>query len=104
MKPFKMCKECQEEYENPTDRRYHAQPVSCIKCGPTLSLKDIHGNIIAKNEEAIEKLANFIKKGFIVALKGMGGFHLICDASSKDVVANLRKKKNRPSKHLAIMF
>jgi hydrogenase maturation protein HypF len=104
MKPFKMCKECQEEYENPTDRRYHAQPVSCIKCGPTLSLKDIHGNIIAKNEEAIEKLANFIKKGFIVALKGMGGFHLICDASSKDVVANLRKKKNRPSKPFAIMF
>ena len=104
MQPFEMCDECKSEYENPLDRRYHAQPVSCIKCGPTLSLKDMSGNVLATNEEAIEKLANFITDGHIVAMKGMGGFHLICDASSKEVLKELRRRKQRPSKPFAVMF
>jgi len=104
MQPFKMCKECQKEYDNSLDRRYHAQPISCEKCGPTLSLKDMDGNVISTNLEAIKGLAHFIKKGNIVAMKGMGGFHLICDATSDETIKNLRQKKNRPSKPFAVMM
>ncbi len=104
MQPFVMCKECQEEYDNPTDRRYHAQPISCEKCGPTLSLKDMQGNVISTNLDAIKGLADFIKKGHIVAMKGMGGFHLMCDATNNSTIKNLRKKKNRPSKPFAVMM
>ncbi|WP_458699426.1 carbamoyltransferase HypF [Sulfurospirillum sp. 1307] len=103
MKPFEMCEECRSEYENPLDRRYHAQPVSCDKCGPTLSLKDMKGNTLAHNIEAIDKFAELITKGAIVALKGMGGFHLICDASNEEVVKELRVRKKRPSKPFAVM-
>jgi len=104
MKEFLMCKECQEEYENPLDRRYHAQPISCENCGPTLSLKDMNAKTIYKNEDAIKELASLIKDGNIVALKGMGGFHLICDASNTESIKKLRKKKNRPSKPFAVMM
>ncbi|WP_051505381.1 carbamoyltransferase HypF [Sulfurospirillum arcachonense] len=104
MSSFSMCEECKKEYENPLDRRYHAQPISCIKCGPTLSLKDMTGKIIATNVDAIDKLAIFIKEGFIVAMKGMGGFHLICDATKEKTLLSLREKKNRPSKPFALMM
>ncbi len=104
MKSFKMCKECQDEYDNPSNRRYHAQPISCEKCGPTLSLKDMSGKVLSRNQEAIENLATFIKKGHIVAMKGMGGFHLICDATNDNTIKILRVKKNRPSKPFAVMF
>ncbi len=104
MQAFIMCEECQKEYDNPCDRRYHAQPISCEKCGPTLSLKDMAGNLIATNIDAIKGLANFIKDGYIVAMKGMGGFHLICDASNSETIKNLRDKKNRPSKPFAVMM
>jgi hydrogenase maturation protein HypF len=67
MKPFIMCQECQEEYDNPLNRRYHAQPISCHTCGPTLSFKDISGKIIFTNENALKELAQLIKDGFIVA-------------------------------------
>lgn len=104
MQPFPMCKACQSEYTNPLDRRYHAQPISCSSCGPTLTLHSMDGALLAKNEEAIEKLAALIYTGHIVALKGMGGFHLICDATSDTVVARLRERKHRPSKPFAVMF
>lgn len=104
MQPFTMCKECQKEYDNPLDRRYHAQPISCEKCGPTLSLKDMNGNVLSTNLEALIGLAHFIKEGNIVAMKGMGGFHLICDATSDKTIKNLRQKKNRPSKPFAVMM
>ncbi len=104
MSSFVMCKECQKEYDNPTDRRYHAQPISCEICGPTLSLKDMNDKIISTNLNAIEDLANFIKDGHIVAMKGMGGFHLICDATNCKTIQMLRDKKNRPSKPFAVML
>jgi len=104
MQPFAMCTECQKEYDNPLDRRYHAQPISCEKCGPTLSLKNMNGSTISTNQDAILGLAELIKKGHIVAMKGMGGFHLICDASNDETLKTLRAKKNRPSKPFAIMF
>ncbi len=104
MQPFLMCDECKEEYTNPLNRRYHAQPISCPKCGPTLSLHSIDGVLLATNEDAIIQLAELINTGHIVAMKGMGGFHLMCDATLDDVVANLRKRKHRPSKPFAVMF
>lgn len=104
MQPFVMCEACQSEYTNPLDRRYHAQPISCPTCGPTLSLCSINGELLATNEAAIVKLADLINAGHIVALKGMGGFHLICDATSDRVVASLRERKHRPSKPFAVMF
>lgn len=104
MVPFIMCEACQSEYDNPLNRRYHAQPISCAKCGPTLELKNINGEVLAYNQEAIEKLATLINEGNIVAMKGMGGFHLMCDASCDKAVLELRKRKNRPTKPFAIMF
>ncbi len=99
-----MCDECKKEYENPLDRRYHAQPISCIKCGPTLSLKSIDGELIATNFDAIERVVEIIKEGYIVAVKGMGGFHLICDATNTNTLKDLRERKNRPTKPFAVMF
>jgi len=104
MKAFTMCPVCEREYKDPMNRRYHAQPISCPDCGPELFLKDMHGNLLAKNHEAIDQLVALIKKGHIVAMKGMGGFHLICDATRDTVVSTLRQRKNRPSKPFAVMF
>ncbi|EDZ61578.1 hydrogenase maturation protein HypF [Sulfurimonas gotlandica GD1] len=90
MSKFKMCTSCEEEYTNPLNRRYHAQPISCNDCGPTLT-------------DTIEKTAEFIKNGKIVAMKGLGGFHIVCDATNDEVIERLRVHKNRPTKPLAIM-
>lgn len=104
MHPFVMCDACQAEYTNPLDRRYHAQPISCPKCGPNLTLKSKFGEILAVNEEAIKYLASYIEEGHIVAMKGMGGFHLMCDATHDAVVEKLRERKHRPTKPFAVMF
>ncbi|QFR48970.1 carbamoyltransferase HypF [Sulfurimonas lithotrophica] len=90
MQKFEMCQECQRDYENPQNRRYHAQPISCPNCGPKLS-------------ESIELAAKKIIEGKIVAIKGIGGFHIVCDARDDNVIRRLRKYKNRPSKPFAIM-
>jgi len=104
MHPFEMCDACQEEYTNPLNRRYHAQPISCSNCGPTLTLRSIEGELLGINEAAIQTLAELINAGHIVAMKGMGGFHLMCDATNDAVVARLRERKRRPSKPFAVMF
>ncbi len=104
MNDFVMCKKCEAQYKNPMNRRYHAQPISCPDCGPELFLKSMSGELIAKNSDAIEKLADLIKAGNIVAMKGMGGFHLICDATNDETLKKLRKRKNRPTKPFAVMF
>lgn len=104
MHKFKMCNDCKDEYENPLNRRYHAQPVSCAKCGPKIALYDNQNNELEKDYEAIKKLASKIKEGHIVALKGMGGFHIVCDARNDSAVQKLRERKNRPTKPFAVMF
>ena len=104
MQKFTMCKECQAEYENPHNRRYHAEPISCHNCGPTLYLLDKEGKEIAKNAEALTLTCKLIEEKKIVAMKGLGGFHLVCDATSDEAVLALRMRKNRKSKPLAVMF
>ena len=104
MHPFVMCDACQEEYTNPLDRRYHAQPISCSQCGPTVLLKQMDGVVLAHDDEALALLAQKISEGFIVAMKGMGGFHLICDATNDKAVQTLRERKKRAMKPFAVMF
>lgn len=101
MKDFAMCATCRSEYENPLDRRFHAQPVCCPRCGPTLTLVDRSGNEI--KGDAVVKAAEMIANGRILAVKGIGGFHLVCDASDESAVLRLRELKNRPSKPFAVM-
>lgn len=104
MSKFIMCEDCKKEYINPLNRRYHAQPVSCEKCGPEIALYDNMNNKLEKDISAIKELANKINEGHIVALKGLGGFHIVCDATNEKVVEELRIRKNRPTKPFAIMF
>ena len=103
MKVFKMCSECQEEYTNPLNRRFHAQPNGCSKCGPKVFICDEDGSEI-KSDDPIETAAFELKKGKIVAIKGIGGFHLACDGKDKEVINKLRYRKKRPSKPLAVMM
>lgn len=100
MASFKMCADCEREYTNPLDRRYHAQPIACPVCGPQVTLKDNQGNSISGG---IDTAAALIKKGHIVAVKGLGGFHLVCDPFNTEAVKRLRKMKNRRVKPLALM-
>ncbi len=104
MKLFQMCKECEAEYNNPEARRFHAQPISCFNCGPTLSLLDSKGRALYAGKEAIQKAIEAVREGKIIALKGLGGFHLICDATNRTSVSLLRERKKRPSKPFAVMF
>lgn len=104
MSVFSMCSKCKQEYEDPSNRRFHAQPVSCYDCGPSLYFLDLEGQINAKGEDAIEDTCRMIKEGKSVGIKGLGGFHIVCDANNEEAVRNLRKNKNRPTKPLAVMF
>ena len=104
MKMFDMCPECKGEYDDPSNRRYHAQPISCYDCGPVLSLMDKESNALLQGKEVIAKAAELLQKGSILAIKGIGGFHLMCDATNEEAVATLRKRKKRPKKPLAVMF
>ncbi len=101
MAKFKMCEKCQAEYENPLDRRYHAQPISCHECGVRLAYISKDEKLLG--DEGIEKIAKLINDGKIVAVKGVGGFHLICDASNPEPVKRLREFKSRPVKPFALM-
>jgi hydrogenase maturation protein HypF len=102
MRSFQMCPQCQAEYDNPLDRRFHAQPNACPKCGPQVELVDNQGNLLTESDPVA--VANqLLKKGKIVAIKGLGGFLLACDATNDTVVKTLRQRKKRSSKPFAIM-
>ncbi len=103
MRNFKMCPECQSEYENPFDRRFHAQPNCCPWCGPHLELVDQNGRFVA-SKDPISDAAALIKKGEILAIKGLGGFLLACDATNECAVQLLRQRKKRPFKPFALMM
>ena len=100
MRDFCMCQECRKEYENPNDRRFHAQPISCVQCRIPLSFE--FGNQKLFDIDAVKKCAGLINEGKIVAIKGVGGFALCCKLDFK-VIQRLRKFKNRPYKPFAIM-
>ena len=100
---FPQCPECQAEYDDPMDRRFHAQPNACPACGPQVWLTDPAGTTLARGDEAIRMLAGALARGRIAAVKGLGGFHLVCDAASDEAVAELRRRKHRPHKPLAVM-
>ena len=104
MAGFGMCKACRNEYEDPENRRHHAQPIACPACGPRLELRNAQGDTTAWDDEALLAAAQTVRKGGIVALKGIGGFHLVCDARSHQVVAELRRRKHRPLKPFAVMY
>lgn len=104
MAGFEMCPDCLREYRDPSDRRFHAQPNACPKCGPYVQLWDQRGDVLAERDEAIVRAASHVKDGMILAVKGLGGFHLIALASSDQVVARLRDRKGRRSKPFALMF
>ena len=105
MASFQMCDACQKEYDNPADRRFHAQPNACPDCGPKLWLEDREGMRfdISDHTDAIAVAAELIRAGFIVAVKGIGGFHLACDARNSEVVSKLRRRKKRYDKPFALM-
>ena len=102
MRDFAMCRDCQKEYDDPSNRRFHAQPNACAVCGPSVALYDNrHARVLAR--DPIERAAELLKKGHVVAIKGLGGFHLAVDAENSDAVIRLRKRKCREEKPLALM-
>lgn len=101
---FAMCETCHSEYTDPLNRRFHAQPISCPNCGPILRLLDTEHRTLEKGSNAVKLTGDAIKKGAIVAVKGLGGFHLICDATNTKAIEMLRKRKQRPVKPFAVMF
>jgi hydrogenase maturation protein HypF len=103
MKEFIMCPECRKEYEDPLDRRFHAQPQACPDCGPQVKLVASGINENITGEEAISECINLLKTGRIGAIKGLGGFHLSCDATNDDAVMKLRRRKFRYDKPFALM-
>lgn len=103
MKDFVMCPACQAEYDNPADRRFHAQPNACPVCGPRVMLTDRKGQTIAGPDIAIDMAGTLLAQGYILAVKGLGGFHLAVDAANDAAVQRLRQRKNRPHKPFAVM-
>lgn len=103
MRAFAMCADCRREYEDPADRRFHAEPIACPACGPRLELVSPDGNGLLGGEDPITVAAGLLSQGAIVALKGLGGFHLACDATDELAIRNLRVRKRRPDKPFAVM-
>ncbi|MFM5095931.1 carbamoyltransferase HypF [Aeromonas rivipollensis] len=104
MADFAMCPRCAQAYEDPLDRRYHAQPVSCPDCGPQLCWRTGNGAALAERGHALQAAARALQEGALIAVKGMGGYHLICDARNEQSVARLRMLKRRARKPLAVMM
>ncbi|MCP3670584.1 MAG: carbamoyltransferase HypF [Gammaproteobacteria bacterium] len=105
MAAFPMCDRCRQEYEDPADRRFHAQPNACAECGPQLWLEDAAGSRVAHTDgcDVIETAAQLLHQGMVVAIKGVGGIHLACDAGNELAVQTLRQRKHRYHKALAVM-
>lgn len=104
MRDFHMCVSCEREYQDPHHRRFHAEPNACPACGPQLALRDGSGREFAAREAALVRATEALRAGQIVAVKGVGGFHLMCDAANEIAVAELRRRKHREEKPFAVMF
>jgi hydrogenase maturation protein HypF len=104
MKDFHMCPACQAEYTDPRSRRFHAQPNACSHCGPQLELWDRDGKVLTCGDRALLETVTGIEQGKILAVKGLGGFHLIVDARNPEAVSQLRQHKQRPHKPFALMY
>jgi len=104
MASFSMCPECRAEFENPLDRRFHAQPNACPVCGPRVWLTDNRGRQVTEKGDPVSRAGRLILEGAVVAVKGLGGFHLAVDATNEEAVARLRQRKIRQDKPFAVMF
>jgi len=105
MAPFDFCADCQQEYDNPFDRRYYAQANTCPQCPITLSLYDSENSLVTNHQSlVINQVAEKVRDGAIIAVKGVGGYLLVCDATNSEVLSTLRKRKHRPTKPLAVMY
>jgi hydrogenase maturation protein HypF len=103
MKDFKMCGKCSSEYNDILDRRFHAQPIACNSCGPEYQYKDAM-KIISGTNDILQEISSMISDGRTVAIKGTGGYHLMCNALNNEAVTGLRLRKQREAKPLAVMF
>lgn len=103
MAHFPLCADCQAEYDDPADRRYHAQPLACPRCGPVLEFRGAESAPVTGNEAALAACVRALQAGLIVAVKGIGGYHLMGDARSEPAVQRLRERKHRPWKPLAVL-
>ena len=103
MRGFPLCETCRREYENPLDRRFHAEPVACPACGPHLEFVAAGTRIANDDESVLAAAVQALRDGRVLAVKGIGGYHLLCDARSLAAVARLRERKHRPDKPLAVM-
>ncbi|MCW6037888.1 carbamoyltransferase HypF [Spirulina subsalsa FACHB-351] len=101
---FPMCPDCEAEYHDPSDRRFHAQPNACPRCGPQLAFWTRQGEATAQGEAALQQAIIALQEGQILAVKGLGGFHLMADAQNAQAVAQLRQRKRRPDKPFAVMY
>jgi len=104
MRAFSLCEGCAREYTTPADRRYHAEPIACPRCGPELSAISPRGEPLATGERALREAVTALTEGKICALKGVGGYQLLADATSPEAVRRLRERKRRPDKPFAVMF
>ncbi|MDH5612816.1 MAG: carbamoyltransferase HypF [Gammaproteobacteria bacterium] len=104
MAMFELCPACRTEYQDPSNRRFHAEPVACPACGPSLSFHRESVKVMNDNEASLKNALEVLRQGKVLAVKGIGGYHLMCDASNTNAVMRLRNKKSRPHKPLAVMF
>lgn len=104
MREFEMCPDCEKEYTNPANRRFHAQTNACWHCGPQIILMDKNKNTVCEGKEVYNEVSRLLKRGKIVAIKGVGGFQLWADAVNDVAISAMRSRKNRPTKPFALMF